>query len=565
MASKVEISRPGRWDNPFGPDMSEAEIDAIIAMPAFAAIDPENFPGNLTLRDIVGNDARVLDVAPGEIIHRKGAYGNSIFVVIDGAVRIVDDPVVEELLGSRIGRGRSRKKGFFATLGKLLRNPRIAERRNLARTPAVGGAGAVPESASDMRDILDDHQRITDEYSTIQRTESEMFSEAAALSRMPHSATVYAETQSRVLELRWQGLRDLRHWDPGFRDRLDQVYRDESLLAHLREVPLFNRIDDATLERIAGQTLFESYGEVEWSSGYKNTLSKDANEVIASEPVITRQESYVDGLLIVRTGFARVTERLDQGHMTVGFLSQGEAFGLEEIVAHARGEGDLRYTNGLRAVGYVDVLRIPTVLVEEHLLPLLLAGSRHGLAETTKTASLDESMLNFLVNNRTINGTAVMAIDTNRCTGCDDCVRACAAAHDNNPRFVRHGPGHANLMVASACMHCVDAVCLIGCPTGAIHRAADDGTVFINDDTCIGCAICADSCPYDNIRMVEIRDGAGAIIVDEATQAPIVKATKCDLCQDISGGPACQRACPHDALVRIDARDRDFLSEWINR
>jgi len=32
---------------------------------------------------------------------------------------------------------------------------------------------------------------------------------------------------------------------------------------------------------------------------------------------------------------------------------------------------------------------------------------------------------------------------------------------------------------------------MIGCPTGAIARDFDTGTVRINDRTCIGCAMCA--------------------------------------------------------------------------
>ncbi len=106
---------------------------------------------------------------------------------------------------------------------------------------------------------------------------------------------------------------------------------------------------------------------------------------------------------------------------------------------------------------------------------------------------------------------------------------------------------------------------MIGCPTGAIHRSSLGGQVVINDDTCIGCATCANSCPYDNIRMVEIRNEGVGFIVDENTNTSIVKATKCDLCFDQLGGPACQRACPHDALRRIDMRDGPSLASWLNR
>jgi Fe-S-cluster-containing hydrogenase component 2 len=120
-------------------------------------------------------------------------------------------------------------------------------------------------------------------------------------------------------------------------------------------------------------------------------------------------------------------------------------------------------------------------------------------------------------------------------------------------------------MVAHACMHCVDAVCLIGCPTGAIHRELETGEVQIDDSTCIGCGTCARSCPYDNIVMVEIADQAGRRLVDSDTGTAIRRATKCDLCTDQWGGPACQRACPNDALVRLDMSDREGLAAWLRR
>jgi len=120
-------------------------------------------------------------------------------------------------------------------------------------------------------------------------------------------------------------------------------------------------------------------------------------------------------------------------------------------------------------------------------------------------------------------------------------------------------------MIANACMHCVDPVCMIGCPTGAIHRASLGGEVAINDPTCIGCGTCATNCPYENIRMVEIRDRTGALVRDADTRAPIAKATKCDLCVDQSVSPSCQNACPHDALRRVDMRQTRKLLELLER
>jgi Fe-S-cluster-containing dehydrogenase component len=145
-----------------------------------------------------------------------------------------------------------------------------------------------------------------------------------------------------------------------------------------------------------------------------------------------------------------------------------------------------------------------------------------------------------------------MLINLDRCVRCDDCVNACSVAHDGNPRFIRHGKSFENWMVANSCMHCMDPVCMIGCPTGAITRVIADGTVVINDDTCIGCNTCANSCPYSNIQMVEINDIKGNPILDFETHKPILKATKCDLCVDQLGGPVCVRACSQDALHRVD-------------
>ena len=113
-------------------------------------------------------------------------------------------------------------------------------------------------------------------------------------------------------------------------------------------------------------------------------------------------------------------------------------------------------------------------------------------------------------------------------------------------------------------MHCVDPVCMIGCPTGAIHRDASAGDVVINQATCIGCTSCANNCPYDAIRMVEARHPGRDFVTDKESR-PILKATKCDHCIDQYGGPACERACPHDALKRMDMTRLDTFATWLNR
>jgi Fe-S-cluster-containing hydrogenase component 2 len=65
--------------------------------------------------------------------------------------------------------------------------------------------------------------------------------------------------------------------------------------------------------------------------------------------------------------------------------------------------------------------------------------------------------------------------------------------------------------------------------------------------------------------MDEIREPGCAFYVDEATQLPILKATKCDFCAGQPTGPACQAACPHDALVRVDLGDMASVEAWLGR
>jgi Fe-S-cluster-containing dehydrogenase component len=255
-------------------------------------------------------------------------------------------------------------------------------------------------------------------------------------------------------------------------------------------------------------------------------------------------------------------------------------YGFDEIAHNWRQPANhvsLQHT--LRVIGYTHVLVIPASVIEEVVLPampeqalppLIETGGRSRAPFETEASAepggsrVAPDVMEFVTQNRFFNGTKTMVIDLDHCTRCDDCVRACAATHDNNPRFLRHGPIHKNLMVAQACMHCTDPVCMIGCPTGAIHRETFEGNVVINPSSCIGCSACANNCPYGAIRMVEVRDRSGRIMVASDSN-PIQKATKCDLCIDQYGGPACERACPHDALKRINLNTIDELARWIER
>jgi len=326
---------------------------------------------------------------------------------------------------------------------------------------------------------------------------------------------------------------------------------------------LLLNLPEATLQLVADATRFETFGEFDWHSAYHRGHKDDERQRLEQEPVIAREGDYPNGLLLVRSGFARVSSRYNHGERTESYLGKGQAFGLREIVTGWRGKQHVPLRSSLRALGYVDLLFIPTAVLEEHVLPRLDPAQVAALtlAADPAPAAVPQGLggsnfLEFIVAQRFINGRAAMLIDLDRCTRCDDCVRACAATHDNNPRFIRHGPEVSGVMVASACMHCVGPVCMIGCPTGAISRPLGTLEVTINKDTCIGCHNCGKRCPWDNIVDVPFHS--------PALGRDIELATKCDLCLGRPQGPACVQMCPHGSAVRISFKDPALVNRTLS-
>jgi len=85
-------------------------------------------------------------------------------------------------------------------------------------------------------------------------------------------------------------------------------------------------------------------------------------------------------------------------------------------------------------------------------------------------------------------------------------------------------------------MHCAEPGCLAACPAPGAIVQYTNGIVDFVADNCIGCGYCIRGCPF-NIPRVSQAEG---------------KAHKCTLCSDrvaVGQGPACQKACPTQAIV----------------
>jgi Fe-S-cluster-containing dehydrogenase component len=106
--------------------------------------------------------------------------------------------------------------------------------------------------------------------------------------------------------------------------------------------------------------------------------------------------------------------------------------------------------------------------------------------------------------------------------------------------------------VPKMCNHCDHPACVQVCPVGATFKA-EDGTVLIDHDYCIGCRYCVQACPY------------GARFFDEEEGV----SDKCTWCYHrITKGlnPACVEVCPTGARVFGDLREPDGpINQFINK
>jgi Fe-S-cluster-containing hydrogenase component 2 len=140
---------------------------------------------------------------------------------------------------------------------------------------------------------------------------------------------------------------------------------------------------------------------------------------------------------------------------------------------------------------------------------------------------------------------SLLVLDLDRCTRCDQCVKACADAHDGVTRLIRDGLRFDHYLVATSCRQCRDPLCMVGCPVGSIRRR--NSLEVIIEDWCVGCGLCANNCPYGNINLHEFPVAGGGT----AEKATVRKATSCNLCYD-HPEPSCVYACPHDAAHRVN-------------
>jgi Fe-S-cluster-containing hydrogenase component 2/thioredoxin reductase len=277
-----------------------------------------------------------------------------------------------------------------------------------------------------------------------------------------------------------------------------------------------------------------------------------------------------DSMFVVRSGGITLYRKRDTGDMLVAQLRGGQLLGEIALM----GDPIRRETAVATLASEVIEIKRNEFLAltrrsDARLDPLQRSVSRRTLDSARMQVRPEAgSAMNFMMAEGLGEATNVLIIDASLCIGCDNCEKACADTHAGVARMSREkGPTYGDIHIPISCRHCEQPHCMKDCPPNALHRS-ESGEVYI-DDTCIGCGNCEANCPYDVIRMVYEAPKKPGLLSwllfgrgtgpgeqpgykpSEKEKAKGSKAFKCDACVDQRGGPACVRACPTGAAMRI--------------
>ncbi len=190
-----------------------------------------------------------------------------------------------------------------------------------------------------------------------------------------------------------------------------------------------------------------------------------------------------------------------------------------------------------------------------------------------------------------------MAIDLDRCTGCEACVVACHA--ENNIQTVGKEeavkgraihwirveryyegdfPDVSVRFMPILCQHCNEAPCEPVCPVYATYHTSEGLSAMVYN-RCVGTRFCANNCPYTvrffNWRAPEWPQPLDRQLNPDVSTRPAGVMEKCTFCiqriQDSQGQakdegrplkdgeiqPACAQSCPTEAITFGDLENSE--------
>ncbi|WP_306253420.1 NAD(P)-binding domain-containing protein [Parvularcula sp. IMCC14364] len=386
--------------------------------------------------------------------------------------------------------------------------------------------------------------------------DGEIFGEIGLISGRRRGATIRSDAPSILVEMPARAAKKLIATIPSVKRAVDEIATERQI------------------KQIFGNDI-----SPEWVDRLKET--SEMLELKSGETIIQEGEVSTD-VFIIRSGSVIVEKNIGGKEIFISYVAAGALIG--EMALFEEG----KRTATVRTTIKSEIIKLQgdifSAMMEER--PMIRKRIEETIAARREVNSFIESqksgfgsvvdmyssVANFLLEEGLGEATDALLIDESLCVGCDNCEVACAETHQGISRLDREaGKTYANIHVPTSCRHCEHPHCMGDCPPDAIRRAPD-GEVFINE-TCIGCGNCQRNCPYGVIQMERVPPkkpgllqwllfGAGPgpgqpskawvnKVSSEEEKTGMKVAVKCDMCKGIKGGPACVRACPTGAAIRV--------------